>query len=160
MLFVSWTEISAQGIDYTVEWAAAEDAKQIQAAVKNTKKNSACVRDLEADSTFYLRVRAHILFPGETHNKNALFTQITSDWLEAQTLFEVHPVEGETLSVDPLGKQRGKCTQCRCRNFLLPLFSCMQRLEDVLCRRCGCSCTSHVELETGKSSRADRARSQ
>ena len=69
---------------------------------------------------------------------------MVGDWFEGQTGPSVEEGEEKSMSFDPLAKLRGRCSDCaHCKSFVLSRYSYLQRLDQVLCRRCGCPCTSH-----------------
>ncbi|CAE7811240.1 bcas2 [Symbiodinium sp. KB8] len=152
-LLINWQPLPAKSVVYTLEWMA-QDKKKINVAVEKTRLCVGKIGALAADSTFYVRVTAHILIPGvDANDPKSVCAKVSSDWVEAQTGSAVDETEEAAMTFDPLAKIRGKCGDCQhCANFILSKYSYLMRLDEVLCRRCGCACTSHeIVGEYGKS---------
>ncbi|CAE7203036.1 DNAJB8 [Symbiodinium sp. CCMP2592] len=152
-LLINWQPLPAKSVVYTLEWMA-QDKKKINVAVEKTRHCVGKIGALAADSTFYVRVTAHILIPGvDANSPKSVCAKVSSDWVEAQTGSAVDETEEAAMTFDPLAKIRGKCGDCQhCANFILSKYSYLMRLDEVLCRRCGCACTSHeIVGEYGKS---------
>eukprot|EP00439_Symbiodinium_sp_Y106_P027634 s6369_g3.t1 len=152
-LLINWQPLPAKSVVYTLEWMA-QDKKKISVAVDKTRHCVGKIGALAADSTFYVRVTAHILIPGvDANSPKSVCAKVSSDWVEAQTGSAVDETEEAAMTFDPLAKIRGKCGDCQhCANFILSKYSYLMRLDEVLCRRCGCACTSHeIVGEYGKS---------
>ncbi|CAJ1411044.1 unnamed protein product [Effrenium voratum] len=152
-LLISWQHLPVKSALYTLEWMS-QDRKSTHVALDKTKSNTGKIQGLAADSTYYFRVSVQILVPGMSADKpQSVCAKISSEWGEAQTGLPVDVTEQTSMSFDPLAKIRGKCGDCKhCENFILSKYSYLMHLDQVLCRRCGCACTSHeVVGEYGKS---------
>ncbi|CAK0855796.1 unnamed protein product [Prorocentrum cordatum] len=72
------------------------------------------------------------------------FARIVGGWCEGSTGPEVTQGEESNKTWDPLAKTRGACLDCgHCKGYVISSYTFAQRLEDVMCRRCGCPCTRH-----------------
>eukprot|EP00434_Breviolum_minutum_P001999 symbB.v1.2.001767.t2/scaffold95.1/size600632/15 len=62
------------------------------------------------------------------------------------TAAPVTDCEEEENCYDPLCNKRGKCQRCSCQIFVISEHLLGQELDDICCRRCGCSVTYHAKV--------------
>ncbi|CAL1148544.1 unnamed protein product [Cladocopium goreaui] len=152
-LLITWQQLPVKSALYTLEWMG-QDKKTKAVALDKTRLTTGKIQGLAADSTYYVRVIALVMVPGiESSHPKSMCAQICSDWVEAQTGAPVDTVEQTSMTFDPLARIRGRCNSCKhCECFILSKYSYLMHLDQVLCRRCGCACTSHeIVGEYGKS---------
>eukprot|EP00913_Durusdinium_trenchii_P004293 g3981.t1 len=75
-----------------------------------------------------------------------VLTTLAGQWLSISTATPVTDVEEEESCYDPLCNKRGKCQRCSCQIFVMSEHLLGQELEDVCCRRCGCSVAHHAKV--------------
>lgn len=73
-----------------------------------------------------------------------VLTTLLGRWIPVSTAAPVTDREEEESCHDPLCNKRGKCQRCSCQIFVISEHLLGQELEDICCRRCGCSVAYHA----------------
>lgn len=75
-----------------------------------------------------------------------VLTTLLGRWIPVSTAAPVTDREEEESCYDPLCNKRGKCQRCSCQIFVISEHLLGQELEDICCRRCGCSVAYHAKV--------------
>ncbi|CAJ1423908.1 unnamed protein product [Effrenium voratum] len=75
-----------------------------------------------------------------------VLTTLVGQWVPVSTAPPITHVEEEENCYDPLCNRRGKCQKCSCQIFIMSEHLLGQELEDICCRRCGCSVAHHAKV--------------
>ena len=75
-----------------------------------------------------------------------VLTTLLGQWMCISTAAPVTDCEEEENCYDPLCNKRGKCQRCSCQIFVISEHLLGQELDDICCRRCGCSVTYHAKV--------------
>eukprot|EP00929_Paragymnodinium_shiwhaense_P042195 TRINITY_DN21876_c0_g2_i2.p1 TRINITY_DN21876_c0_g2~~TRINITY_DN21876_c0_g2_i2.p1 ORF type:complete len:1597 (-),score=422.33 TRINITY_DN21876_c0_g2_i2:336-5126(-) len=154
-LIVAWSELPVHRAEYCVEWKYSKDVGAApRLSVRSGQSTGSCahLRGLRSGESILFRIVARVLQPvddaagGGGAAAADLVATVASCWAEASTLSPIDLGEDAKMAMDPLGAARGRCRGdcCSCSAFVLSRYSYVQQLDDVLCRRCGCSCLSHT----------------
>ena len=145
---LEWPKFPARTVEYQVDWAESEKDDPIVAVQRETM-SMARVHELPPDTKVNFRITARV-YTAPLENGGEVFAEVVGPWEEAETGAAIEEMEEGNLCVDPLANLRGRCMDCSCRGFVLAEYGERPRtgdtLEEVVCRRCSCSCVRHFIL--------------
>ncbi|CAE7924871.1 Dnajc1 [Symbiodinium necroappetens] len=145
---LEWAKFPARTVEYQVEWAES-DRDEPTVAVQRETMSMARVHELPPDSKLNFRLTARV-YTAALERGGELFAEVVGPWEEGETGAAIEEMEEGNLCVDPLANLRGRCMDCGCRGFVLAEYGERPRtsdtLEEVVCRRCSCSCVRHFIL--------------
>ncbi|CAE6971915.1 l(2)tid [Symbiodinium sp. CCMP2456] len=145
---LEWAKFPARTVEYQVEWAES-DRDEPTVAVQRETMSMARVHELPPDTKINFRLTARV-YTAALERGGELFAEVVGPWEEGETGAAIEEMEEGNLCVDPLANLRGRCMDCGCRGFVLAEYGERPRtgdtLEEVVCRRCSCSCVRHFIL--------------
>ena len=145
---LDWPKFPAKTVEYQVDWAESE-RDEPTVAVQRETMSMARVHELPPDTKINFRLTARV-YTAPLERGGELFAEVVGPWEEAETGAAIEEMEEGNLCVDPLANLRGRCMDCSCRGFVLAEYGERPRsgdtLEEVVCRRCSCSCVRHFIL--------------